>query len=133
MRPRGPRLLPLLPMSANLLALIRRARGRPIARSKAYYHRWFAVVRYEMLHDFCQVWGGPAGDCSWFRARQHSYASPAAYGVILRNHSLGPERLRASKAFLYKATVQRLRDLEAQLMTFKVVRQAGRIGRELAG
>ena len=103
---------PRLQGSANLLMLLRLDRTGTIGRSKTYYHQWYTVLRVELL--------------SRFRSDKMSMAtadpltSDQKYGVILRGHSLGTERLSGSKTFLYKATLQQLRDIEDRLVLFKV-------------
>lgn len=95
------------PASCKLMMVLRHDKAGTMTRPKAYYHRWLPVVHAELGAYLCT--SGRA-------------ATPLEkrWGLKIRGHSLGGERLSGSKTFLYKATLQRLRDMEGRLGQFKV-------------
>lgn len=137
-----PPLCPALPMGVGILASLRRSRGRPLTRSKTFYHQWFAVLRCELLgrhwptrrrghrateDDATTTCDMVTCDPSTYgvgeqeeEVRYRCFASPEVYRQALRAHSLGPDRISTSKAALYKATLLLLHETEDRLAAFKV-------------
>ena len=104
------------PVSMNLKTVLRYEKTKTLTRRKAYYHRWLAVVRCELLKKVSAT--------RWTDIHR-SWVPAAVYANLVQYHSLGTERLSGSKAFLYKATIQRRRDIEERMVEFKV---RGRVG-----
>jgi hypothetical protein len=102
------RRLRCLPVSMSLLLRLRMHFTGAMARSKVYYHVWFAVVRAELRLSFDRG------------TLAKGFMEDEQYRLVLYGHSLGPDKISGSKAFLYKATLQRLRDLEERLALVKV-------------